>query len=151
MCVQGGGRFPALPGVDWTTVAKGLALLVHYIALWGLPQWLLQLSQSVSTVHSGLGTLAEQVRTEGGKRSRNKCRGARQRERGGAEPYPHDAHIVHARQSLIALLRAVDLLPQLLRRPDVVPPSRVHPLEGQPTGLRAEARAGAGVRGQDPA
>lgn len=67
-----------------------------------------------------------------------------------AGPHPHDAHVVHARQPLVALLRAVDLLPQLLCRPDVVPPRRVHPLEGQPAGLRAEARAGAGGKNQDP-
>lgn len=68
----------------------------------------------------------------------------------GQEPHPHDAHVVHARQPLVALLGAVDLLPQLLRRPDVVPPRRVHPLEGQPAGLRVEMQAGPGHGGQDP-
>lgn len=81
-------------------------------------------------------------------RDRSAQRGGRLR--GWAGPHPHDAHVVHARQPLVALLGAVDLLPQLLRRPDVVPPRRVHPLEGQPAGLRVEMQAGPGHGGQDP-
>lgn len=86
-------------------------------------------------------------RREGRPTAAQRGRGAEE----GAGPHPHDAHVVHAHQPFVTVLRTVYLLPQLLGGPDVVPPRRVHPLEGQPAGLRAEARAGAGGRGQDPA
>lgn len=60
-------------------------------------------------------------------------------------PHPHDAHVVHAHKALIALLRAVDLLLQLLSSSDVVSSRGVHPLQGQPAGLQVE-RGQAGAR-----